>query len=418
VFNLSQEDAEANLSVLYRRSLLEYNRATERYDLHDLVRAFALARLTASGDEPATRLRHARYYQQVCWECDRLYKVGNKSTLEGLALFDRERRQIDAGWGWAMEAAGRRGGEEAIDTLLLDFANATAYIGELRYDLRRERIPQLEALAEAGNRLGRKDAQGMALGNLGIAYRNLGDYPRAIDFYEQWLAIAREIGDRRGEGNALGNLGIAYKNLGAYRRAIELYEQALVISREIGDRRGEGTAQGNLGIAYLNLGDYPRAIDFYEQALVISREIGDRRGEGTAQGNLGIAYDALGEYQRAIDYHEQALVISREIGDRRGEGSDLGNLGNAYSSLGEYPRAIELYEQAKAIDQEIGSPEGVARHSWNLGLLYEQQGDLARAEPLIAHAAAFMAQIGHAQHAKLTADKLAEVRAKLREGGG
>jgi hypothetical protein len=61
---------------------------------------------------------------------------------------------------------------------------------------------------------------------------------------------------------------------------------------------------------------------------------------------------------------------------------------------------------------------GVTRTSWNLGLLYEQQGELARAEPLIAHAAAFMAQIGHAQHAKLTADKLAEVRQKLAEQGG
>jgi hypothetical protein len=70
------------------------------------------------------------------------------------------------------------------------------------------------------------------------------------------------------------------------------------------------------------------------------------------------------------------------------------------------------------VKQSIGDVEGVTRTSWNLGLLYEQQGELARAEPLIAHAAAFMAQIGHAQHAKLTADKLAEVRQKLAEQGG
>ena len=33
---------------------------------------------------------------------------------------------------------------------------------------------------------------------------------QAIEFYEQHLAIAREIGDRRGESAALGNLGLAY----------------------------------------------------------------------------------------------------------------------------------------------------------------------------------------------------------------
>ena len=56
---------------------------------------------------------------------------------------------------------------------------------------------------------------------------------RAIGYYEQHLVIAREIGDRRGEGAALGNLGIAYADLGQVERAIGFYEQALRIRQEI-----------------------------------------------------------------------------------------------------------------------------------------------------------------------------------------
>ena len=58
--------------------------------------------------------------------------------------------------------------------------------------------------------------------------------------------------DRRGEGAALGNLGLAYADLGEVNKAIEFYKQVLVIAREIGDRRGEGSALGNLGNAYLS----------------------------------------------------------------------------------------------------------------------------------------------------------------------
>ena len=85
------------------------------------------------------------------------------------------------------------------------------------------------------------------------------------------LVIVREIGDRRGEGNALGNLGLAYADLGEVEKAIGSYEQALVITREIGDRRGEGNALGNLGLAYADLGEVEKAIGYYEQSAGRSR---------------------------------------------------------------------------------------------------------------------------------------------------
>ncbi len=92
-----------------------------------------------------------------------------------------------------------------------------------------------------------RNAEGIHLGNLGNAYSDLGEPRKAIEYHEQALKIAREIGDRRGEGAGLGNLGSAYSDLGEPRKAIEYYEQALKIAREIGDRRGEGNHLGNLG---------------------------------------------------------------------------------------------------------------------------------------------------------------------------
>jgi tetratricopeptide (TPR) repeat protein len=96
------------------------------------------------------------------------------------------------------------------------------------------------------------DGGGGHLGNLGSAYAALGQVERAIETYEQALAIHREICGastersaewteaRRGERNHLGGLGSAYAALGQAGRAIEYHEQALAISRGIGDRRGGG----------------------------------------------------------------------------------------------------------------------------------------------------------------------------------
>ncbi len=218
-----------------------------------------------------------------------------------------------------------------------------------------------------------RQGEGNSLGNLGIAYRSLGQYQRAIDHLEQQLVIVREIGDRHGEGVALGNLGIAYASLGQYQRAVGFFEQALVIAREIGDRRGEGAALDNLGIAYSFLGQYQRAVGSFEQALVIAREIGDQLVESNILGDLGIAYRNLGQYQQAINFSEQALVIVREIGYREGEGNALGNLGSAYVSVGQYQRAIAYYQQALGITQEIGDRAGESSILNNIGRLLAQQ---------------------------------------------
>ncbi|MEC4812629.1 MAG: CHAT domain-containing protein, partial [Scytonema sp. PMC 1069.18] len=196
--------------------------------------------------------------------------------------------------------------------------------------------------------------EGQSLGNLGLAYHSLGDYPKAIDYHQQSLTILREIKDRRGEGNALGSLGIAYHSLKDYPKAIYYYQQYLAIAQEIKDRRGEGNALGNLGIAYRSLKDYPKAIDYQQQRLKIAREIKDRLGEGAALGNIGLAYHDLRNYLKAIDYHQQYLAIAREIKDRQGQGQSLNNLGLTYYKQGKLTLAkstltegIKVYESLR-----------------------------------------------------------------------
>ncbi len=88
--------------------------------------------------------------------------------------------------------------------------------------------------------------------------------------------MGKEQGDRMGEGKNVGNLGNANNGLGEYDKAIDYYEQHLVIAKEVGDRLGEGNALGNLGIASQGLGDYDQAIDFYVRPPDSSTQIEPR----------------------------------------------------------------------------------------------------------------------------------------------
>ncbi|MGK7928781.1 MAG: tetratricopeptide repeat protein [Spirulina sp.] len=246
--------------------------------------------------------------------------------------------------------------------------------------------------------------------DLGNAYDSLGDYEKTIDYYQQSLTIAREIGDRSGEGGSLCNIGNTYHTLGQYQKALEYYEQAfiilesikhrefiantltglgnvygslgdyqkaidyhkqsLTIAKEMGSRSGESSSLGGLGSVYSSLGDYEKAIDYHHQSLNIAREIGDRSEEENSLKNLGIAYNSLGQHQKAIDYQKQSLTIAREIGDRSGEEKSLGSLGSIYSSLGEYEKSIDYYQQSLTIARELGALSGEGGSLCNLGHTY------------------------------------------------
>lgn len=105
-----------------------------------------------------------------------------------------------------------------------------------------------------------------ALTGLGNAYNSLGDYPKAIEYHQQSLKIAREIGDRQGEANSLGNLGNAYNSLGDYPKAIEYYQQSLKIVRDIGSRQEEAISWFNLGETLAKLKQKSEAIAAYQNA--------------------------------------------------------------------------------------------------------------------------------------------------------
>ncbi|MBP5856699.1 tetratricopeptide repeat protein, partial [Marivibrio halodurans] len=378
VWDCTGEDARDGLDALLRRSMVQIDTETRRHRLHDLMRD--MARLEDSAGEHDALLaeassRHAVHYRAVLAAAEELYLQGGGGVLEGLTRHDLEAENIEAGHDWAV--AHRETGDGAA-RLCYEYTDAGAHVLSLRLHPRAQ-IAWLEAGLAGARATGDRRGEGNALGNLGIAWKDLGDARKAIAYHEQRLEIAREIGDRRGEGNALGNLGIAWAHLGDARKAIEYHEQNLVITREIGNRRGEGNALGNLGNAWADLGDARKAIAYHEQRLEIAREIGDRRGEGASLGNLGLAWAALGDARKAIAYHEQRLEIAREIGDRRGEGNALGNLGLAWAALGDARKAIAYYEQQLVITREIGDRRGEGNALGSLGIAWAVLGDARKA---------------------------------------
>ncbi|MEO0989144.1 MAG: tetratricopeptide repeat protein, partial [Cyanobacteria bacterium J06639_14] len=71
----------------------------------------------------------------------------------------------------------------------------------------------------------------------------------AIAYLHQALAMAQAVGDRFSEGTALGNLAATYQAMAQPETAVQYAQQHLEIALEIGDRAGEVRAREILGKA-------------------------------------------------------------------------------------------------------------------------------------------------------------------------
>lgn len=217
------------LSLLLKYSLVEWQPVTRHYRLHDLARLFAAKHCTEM-ERAAGQQNHAEHYAAVLKNANDHYLEGGEAIQRGLALFDLEWGNIQAGQAWAQAHAEKN---KVASQLCSGYAGQGSLLELLQHP--RERIRWLKAALNSARNLKNRADEGLHLGNLGIAYKDLGEPRRAIEFYEKALVIDREIGDRRGEGNALWNMSLAQDKLGEREQAIANAEAALKIFEQIED---------------------------------------------------------------------------------------------------------------------------------------------------------------------------------------
>ena len=218
---------------------------------------------------------------------------------------------------------------------------------------------------EIANDLGDKENKGTILNNIGWIYDRKDDCDTALSFYQQALEITNDLGSK--ESAILNNIGLIYEKKREHEKALSFYWKALEIKRAIRDQEGESTILNNIGLVYLQEGENEKSLELHQQALKISKMIGDKAGEGTTLNNIGSIYVNKGEYDAALNSYQQALQLIRFIENKPEEGNTLNNIAWVYHCRGEDDTAISFYQQAL---QKIDGIHAKAATLNNIGLLY------------------------------------------------
>jgi tetratricopeptide (TPR) repeat protein len=236
----------------------------------------------------------------------------------------------------------------------------------------REALKSHEESARLAEQYGDKQGWAAALDNIGVIWRNRGEYDKAKEKHEAALKLAREAGARPQEASALGNIGVFHEN----DRELKYYGDALKIHEQTGDRRGQAATLGRIGGAWLQKNELDKALEYHEQALAMAREVGARREEAAFLCNIGVIREKRGEPDKVLEYGEEALRLFREVGDKEGESFVLATIGSKMLDKGEHEKAAGLYLAGLEISTALDLAElsGPARPMWGLGKCLDAMG--------------------------------------------
>lgn len=240
--------------------------------------------------------------------------------------------------------------------------------------LRRKRINEylLEKVKD-------KEEKSKILSEVGIIFRYLGEFDKALEYYQKALKLNEEMERKEGIADQLGNMGVVFNIRGELDKALEYYEKALKLNEELERKEGIAAQLGHIGTVYREKGEFDKALEYLKKALEIFEELGGKEGIVIQLGNIGIVYLNKEEFDKALEYYEKALKLNKELERKEGIANQLGNLGVIYAIRGEFDKALEFHEKALNIHEKLGKKQGIALQLGNIGLVYFDKGEFDKA---------------------------------------
>lgn len=305
-----------------------------------------------SGEDPG---------RAAAWNLERGYAALELSDYAGAGRFLAAARAL-AGPPGASDVADRAAFHQAI--LFAATGRAPQAESNLREVVDRARDPRLAA---------------RAIGNLGyfatIAFRQ----EDAIYWLERARIAYSHLGDERNLAKTVGNLGWAYKGLGDYDTALAFFSQAVEDSRDLRDSDDEVMALTGECEIYLAVLDATQAASRCGETLKIALSTGDLATQSDALADLALASTIDSKWDLAQSYNDRSLALRRRLGQTKSLVYNVQIDARIAAGRRQFAQAEKLYRAVVASGADE-NPALILDGRDGLAGLYAAEGKVAQAE--------------------------------------
>lgn len=314
-----------NLRNLLRIAVVQPSFMVGRYELHELLRQYALGHLQNSGEYDAVLAAHGTYYLNFVSRQE--VEIKGKNQLIALDLVQADIENLNAAWEWAAEEDELELLSNALEGLFwyvmmrsryllfeaiqkitvqrfANHTNVTTYLFLARFRLRYwwmqrwregsvakypEVLDELESYLQLFEQFNLQLEIALCQLLLGDAVRTLSDdLERAQSFIQSAYDMFTALDDKFYAAWALHFSAKIISDTQEINQGFELLQQSLVLRRSIGDQNGITYSLYNLSINMLLLGQAQACEQVTHEILDLSRSTNEPSGLLMAQITLSL----------------------------------------------------------------------------------------------------------------------------------
>jgi predicted ATPase len=333
------------LSALVDKSLL-HRREAGRYDLHELIRQYALEKLRTSGQVEATCDKQLSYFTALAAEARVQLRGPQQADWYNRLEQEHDNLRAVLAWAFAPDAP-----PERVEQGLHLVTNSYRYWQGRGHA--REAVTWLERGLQAGEAISAV-TRGGALNIAGWLVYHWDDMERASRMLHESVALHRRVNDEAGVAMALDFLGDGAWREGDFAAAKAFYAESLAIYRQRDSLCDIGLSLYSAGRLHVDYGYYQEAEPLLHEGLALLERAQDWRGIALCHSALGRLALLQGNLAQAAPRFGEALHLNQKLGRKVDIAECLGELAMVAAGLGQEQRAVRLWSAATALLETIG----------------------------------------------------------------
>jgi predicted ATPase/class 3 adenylate cyclase len=386
-------DALDGLTSLVDKSLIRWTEPPgqpSRFSMLETIREFGQEQLEGAGDLELVLRRHAEHFLRLAEEVEPHLTAEDQGAW--LDRCDTDHANIRAALRWAIDR-GEAGPAQEAAGALWRFWHQRGHLAEGRRWLD-------ETLAMSSGQAPTAARAKALAGAGGIAWWS--DQAASRAFYEEALAIERQLGDPARLAEALYNQAFVVAAEHDQEAAARLLEESLELFRRVGDEDGVARVLAMRVVPDAMAGAWDRVVARMEEVAAIWRRRGDRLNLAFGLIWLAFAYGRAGRRDDARATALEALALFREADNATGVALAFLDLAFLLTWEGRHEDALRMAGVAERMrDLAGGGPapgfgamlegdpvadarahlaEDVAQRAWQEGLTMSLPEAVARAQ--------------------------------------